>query len=761
MRLKFIIPALFIFVLKICGQTTGYAGTAFIQDMLPVPQQIKTGNDIFEWNDELIITHSPGVSVYVENFRYLSGLSFKKDVEKKSDVFFIIISNKAKVRIPGRDKKILNKGDEAYSLSADKNSIKITANSGKGLLWGLMTLAQLIEHDNKNTVIVRDVEIADWPRYSWRGYMLDTGRAPYSPEQIKRIIRICSAFKLNFLIIREGDDELNAFRFNDLPLGSDNPYALTMNDISDLIAYGKKYGLTVFPEIESLGHIESKRKFYPELVQGGIRQDYWPGFYHIRKANLDINNPGTYKLLYAMYDEIFPLLSVPMIHLGLDEVRLTEEEQAEHFSRLIPLTLEVGKKYNKDLDILVWSDAPPTPAEYQDKVIRCLWRYGNKITKDTKKLDHQGMNDLLKPGCRERVFMAGGSGTHHEPYSKDSYSGALINLYSWAKTGENHPNFTGIYAVQWASNTIDEWIPDFLMAADFGWHVPAEEPEYTIYMQKLSTRLKALKDYITPSEKEVPRPAWDGIWLNGDQWGEDIMTGEKAAPVVSIEPDGGYFSGKLRDVKISSTLPQAKIFYTIDGTIPDRSSTLYFEPVTIDSTLGIKAVAYLPGRAHSKIKEALFIDSSFQSPPAINARLKKGLTYSYFEAAVVKASELKNLNPAKTGIAQSVMIPAIASGKEKFGFIFDGYLSVPADGRYTFSLLSNDGSRLFINGKEVINNDGRHGVKEKQVKLALKKGIYPLTVKYFQYGGGKELKLFWEGPRLKKQEISEEYYFHK
>ncbi len=762
MHLKIIIPALFIFVLNVCGQTSNPTDTAFIQDLLPVPQQVKVGNDVFEWNNELIITYSSGVSDYIENFRYLSGLSFKKDTGKSSDIFFIIISNKAKVKIPRRDEKIKDKGDEAYTLTINKKGIKITANSRKGLLWGLMTLAQLIEHNHKGKAFVRNIEITDWPRYLWRGYMLDTGRAPYSPEQIKRVIRICSAFKLNFLIIREGDDELNAFRFNDLPLGSDNPYALTMSDISDLIAYGKKYGLTVFPEIESLGHIESKRKFYPELIQGGIKQDYWPGFYHTRKANLNINNPGTYKLLYAMYDEIFPLLSVPMVHLGLDEVRLTEEKQEEHFSRLIPMALEVGKKYGKDLNILVWSDAPPTPEGYQDKVIRCLWRYGHKITKDTKKLDHQGMNDLLKPGCRQRVFMAGGSGTNHKPYSKDSFSGALINLYSWAKTGKDHPNFTGIYAVQWASNTIDEWIPDFLMAADFGWHVPAKEPEYTNYMQKLSNRLKALKDYISPSESEVPPPAWDGIWLNGNYWGEDIMTGEKAAPVVKITPVGGYISGSGLKVTISSSLPEAKIYYTTDGTIPDdKKGDLYFEPFNISSTTSVKAVAYIPDRAPSYLKEALFVDSALQTPPDIKTDLKPGLEFQYFENDVNKSWKLQKFKPVKRGETGFVSFPDLVNDIEKFGLIFDGYLAVPADGRYTFSLLSNDGSRLFINGKEVINNDGRHAAEEKQVRLALKKGIYPLTVKYFQYGGGKELKLFWEGPDFNKQEISEEYYFHK
>ncbi len=203
--------------------------------------------------------------------------------------------------------------------------------------------------------------ILDWPHYRWRGYMLDTGRAPYSIEQIKRTIRICSTFKLNFLMLREGDDELNAFRFNNLKLGHNNPFALTIDDLSELIKYGEEHGIVVFPEIESLGHAAAKRIHYPDLVEGDMYADYWPGFFHLRKANLKVGNPGTYQLLASIYEELFPLLKVPIVHLGLDEVRLSKEEQADHLEKLLPLVDETGNKFGHEMEMIVWSDAPPTP----------------------------------------------------------------------------------------------------------------------------------------------------------------------------------------------------------------------------------------------------------------------------------------------------------------------------------------------------------------------------------------------------------------
>jgi len=73
----------------------------------------------------------------------------------------------------------------------------------------------------------------------------------------------------------------------------------------------------------------------------------------------------------------------------------------------------------------------------------------------------------------------------------------------------------------------------------------------------------------------------------------------------------------------------------------------------------------------------------------------------------------------------------------------------------------NDGSKLYINGKEVINNDGGHPAIEKSGTIALKTGEYPFVLKYFQMGGGKKLRVSWQGPGFEKQEIDAKVLFHK
>ena len=97
----------------------------------------------------------------------------------------------------------------------------------------------------------------------------------------------------------------------------------------------------------------------------------------------------------------------------------------------------------------------------------------------------------------------------------------------------------------------------------------------------------------------------------------------------------------------------------------------------------------------------------------------------------------------------------------EFGYIYRGYILVPETGIYTFYLNSNDGSKLYLNGEELIDNDGGHSAVEKSGKIALKAGEHSIEVRYFQMGGGKELQVSWQGPGFEKREITAEVLFHK
>jgi len=78
---------------------------------------------------------------------------------------------------------------------------------------------------------------------------------------------------------------------------------------------------------------------------------------------------------------------------------------------------------------------------------------------------------------------------------------------------------------------------------------------------------------------------------------------------------------------------------------------------------------------------------------------------------------------------------------------------VPEDGMYTFYTASDDGSRLWLNGKLVVDNDGLHGMREKSGIVALSAGHHELLVRYFEKTGGDDLEVLWESEKMAKQKI--------
>lgn len=96
-----------------------------------------------------------------------------------------------------------------------------------------------------------------------------------------------------------------------------------------------------------------------------------------------------------------------------------------------------------------------------------------------------------------------------------------------------------------------------------------------------------------------------------------------------------------------------------------------------------------------------------------------------------------------------------ATRKANFGFVFTGFLKVPVDGEYKFSLDSDDGSRLIVDGKRILEYDGIHGEgNPKQAAAQLKAGRVPVRLEYFQRGGGLGLTVAWSGPGFANRALS-------
>ena len=201
----------------------------------------------------------------------------------------------------------------------------------------------------------------------------------------------------------------------------------------------------------------------------------------------------------------------------------------------------------------------------------------------------------------------------------------------------------------------------------------------------------------------------------------------------------------------------AEVHFTTDGSEPDRNSTLYREPFIVTKTTTVKMVAYkgeqksLPSRVDI-VREGM-------SKPILSGMVVPGLSFNYFQGSFRMVNEFLKLKPLKSGTVPDFTIQPRES-EQFFAFIYDGFIRIPKDGLYTFYLATNDGGRLLIDNRLLINNDGLHPLAEIYRPVALKAGIHPVTVQYFQEGGGKGLKVSWQGPGIGKEEIPPSVLFH-
>ncbi len=117
-----------------------------------------------------------------------------------------------------------------------------------------------------------------------------------------------------------------------------------------------------------------------------------------------------------------------------------------------------------------------------------------------------------------------------------------------------------------------------------------------------------------------------------------------------------------------------------------------------------------------------------------------------FERAPTHATNLTVLNYSDSGG------PFWPGGPtDQFAVRARGWLSVPEDGAYTFTIGSDDGSALYLDGAQVANNDGLHGYSEVSVTVPLQAGAYPFETRMFENGGGAVLAVYWAGPSFSRR----------
>ncbi|RXQ96253.1 glycoside hydrolase family 92 protein [Ancylomarina salipaludis] len=230
-----------------------------------------------------------------------------------------------------------------------------------------------------------------------------------------------------------------------------------------------------------------------------------------------------------------------------------------------------------------------------------------------------------------------------------------------------------------------------------------------------------------------------------------------SSPIVYLsEPTDVFIDQFIVDIKCND--PDAKIYYTLDGSTPNQTSKQFKDAFILKESTDLRMRSYkkgcLPGYVvHRQIKkqEALNLKAS---------EIKTGLRYSYYEGIYRSVYDYSLDTPVKTGI---VAVPSleVCNRNEWIGLNFNGYIKISHSGEYTFYMSANDGCKLTINGEEQFESDGRksHAFGQKS-SIKLSKGYHKIEFDFYQCSDNIDLIVDWEGPNIKRQNIPANVFYH-
>ena len=237
----------------------------------------------------------------------------------------------------------------------------------------------------------------------------------------------------------------------------------------------------------------------------------------------------------------------------------------------------------------------------------------------------------------------------------------------------------------------------------------------------------------------------------------DLKKEYNAAPIAYLTESSDVFIERFL-VDIKSDNPDVKIYYTLDGSEPNKEGNQFLKPFEIDKSVDLSFRTY-----KEACEPGIVVKRNLTKQKALAYTLsavKSGLRYSYFEGIYRSVYDYELDIPAKTGI---VAIPTldICDRMEWIGIDFKGLIDIPKSGEYTFYMSSNDGCKLSIDGEELFESDGRKSVSfGQQASLQLEKGLHQIRMGFYQCSDNIDLVVEWEGPGVERQKIPKRVFKH-
>ncbi|KAA9154599.1 family 20 glycosylhydrolase [Amycolatopsis acidicola] len=390
-------------------------------------------------------------------------------------------------------------GDQGYQLDIKRQGVTIRASTSDGLFAGVQTLRQLLPAAIESATVqhtrwvVPGGQIVDYPRFGYRGAMLDVARHFFTVDQVKLYIDQIAQYKINTLHLHLADDQGWRIEIKSWPrlatyggsteVGGGTGGYYTQDQYKDLVAYAASRHITVIPEIDMPGHTNAALASYPELNCDGVAPPLYTGI-DVGFSSFCVDKEITYTFLDDVIGELAAITPGKYLHIGGDEAHATTPADYQTFmSRVLPLVAKHGKLAQGWHDIAAVN--PPVTAvpqfwdtDGQDDATAAAAARGNKI--------------LMSPANKAYLDMQ---------YNADSPLGLhwagyveVQDSYNWdpatAVQGVGEQSVAGVEAPLWSETLITsdniEYMafPRLAGIAEIGW-----SPQSTHDWESYRTRL--------------------------------------------------------------------------------------------------------------------------------------------------------------------------------------------------------------------------------------------------------------------------------
>ena len=353
----------------LCGLTIALAQTPAL---IPLPASIEKGQGsfCFKAKTKVWVDAYPGDSVQMVWNRFASDLKAATGIKCG-----MAKAGKADIRLEVDGQM----GPEAYSLDITTQRVHIRAAKPAGFFYALQTLKQLlpsravmarVKDESVKAWTLPATTITDQPRFGWRGFMLDEGRHFFGKEEIKKLLDVMAAYKLNRFHWHLTEDqgwrleikkyprltEVGAWRESKvLGWGDTKPDDLhyggfyTHEDAREIVAYARERFIEIVPEVDIPGHSQAAVASYPEFLSCDPQNHHevwlWQG---VSGDVINVSNPRAVAFAKDVVDELIDIFPFGYIHLGGDECPTNKWEANADCQKQLA---EIGSTNYRDLQI--------------------------------------------------------------------------------------------------------------------------------------------------------------------------------------------------------------------------------------------------------------------------------------------------------------------------------------------------------------------------------------------------------------------------